>query len=96
MISKTPEDYQYYEDRLKFLRDEEAKLSDAKEEGRQEGHREGHQEGLELGILAGKIQLLQELLGEPVTPKGELLVMSFDVLTTQLAHFQQRLRDRPV
>ena len=91
MISKTPEDYQYYEDRLKFLRDEEAKLADAKEEGRQEGLEEGG----EVGILAGKIQLLQELLGEPVTRKGELLAMSFDVLATQLANFQQRLRDRP-
>lgn len=27
MISKTPEDYDYYQDRLKFLRDEEAKLA---------------------------------------------------------------------
>ncbi|MFO0943376.1 MAG: Rpn family recombination-promoting nuclease/putative transposase [Pirellulales bacterium] len=45
MISKTPEDYQYYEDRLKFLRDEEAKLADAKQEGLEQGLEKGREEG---------------------------------------------------
>lgn len=100
MISKTPEDYQYYEDRLKFLRDEEAKLEDAKEKGRveglEEGRKEGREEGQELGLLAGKIQVLQELLGEPATSKSDLLVMSVDALAMKLADLQHQLRDRPV
>ena len=82
MISKTPEDYQYYEDRLKFLRDEEAKLADAKEEGREEGE------------LAGKIRTLQELLGQPATPRDELLAMDTAVLLTLSTELRQRLRDR--
>ena len=32
MISKSPEDLQYYEDRLKFLRDERGKLDAARQE----------------------------------------------------------------
>ncbi len=92
MISKTPEDYQYYEDRLKFLRDEEAKLSDA----RQEGLEQGREEGQEQGMLAGKIQVLQSLLGEPVLSESDLLATSVTALAIKLAELQQRLRDRPV
>jgi hypothetical protein len=33
MISKSPEDLEYYESRLKFLRDEEGKLLAARKEG---------------------------------------------------------------
>ncbi len=87
MISKTPEEYQYYEDRLKFLRDEEAKLADARQEGRVEG--------LEKGRVEGKIQVLQELLEESVTPDSDLRGMSLEEVTSLLAELQQRLRDRP-
>jgi flagellar biosynthesis/type III secretory pathway protein FliH len=86
MISKSPEDLQYYEDRLKFLRDERGKLEAARQEGRQEGREEGHQEGK----LAGKIQMLQELLGDRVSTDEELQAQSVTALTTQL----QLLRDR--
>jgi predicted transposase/invertase (TIGR01784 family) len=103
MISKTPEDYQYYEDRLKFLRDQQANLADARQEGREEGREEGRvkgleegrEEGREVGKLGGKIQLLQELLEEPITPDSELRDLSVDALTSQLAKLNQRLRDRP-
>ncbi len=55
---------------------------------------QGREEGLERGLLAGKIQTLQELLGDPPTPKSELATADLDALTTQLAELQQRLRDR--
>ncbi len=45
MISKSPEDLQYYEDRLKFLRDERGKLDAARQEGEQVGVSKGRQEG---------------------------------------------------
>ncbi len=90
MISKTPEDYHYYEDRLRFLRDKEAKLEDAKQAGREEGRLEGREEG----ELAGRIRTLQELLGQPVTPRDELLVMDTAALLTLSTELRQRLRDR--
>ena len=86
MISKTPEDLQYYEDRLKFLRDEAAKLDAAREEGREEGR--------ELGKLTGRIQTLQELLGEQVSPDEELLKESAEALANRLESLRIRLKRR--
>lgn len=82
MISKSPEERQYYEARMKFLRDEAMRLRAAREEGQDEG------------ILAGKIQLLQELLGEEVTGKKDLLQRGSDELSGMIAELQQRLRSR--
>ncbi|EMI18377.1 hypothetical protein RMSM_04708 [Rhodopirellula maiorica SM1] len=48
------------------------------------------------GKLAGQIQLLQQLLGEPPTSDTELLRQDIGTLTTQLAGLQKRLRDRDV
>jgi len=106
MISKSPEDYQYYEDRLKFLRDEQGKLLAAKQEGEQlglakglakgrvEGRVEGREEGRVEGNLAGKIQTLQELLGDAVTTDDELLSRDHETLRTELTALQARLRHR--
>ncbi len=69
-------------------------LTQGREEGLEKGREEGREEGLERGMLAGKIQLLQDLLGEPVSSKDELLAIGIDALATQLAVLQQRLRDR--
>ncbi len=69
-------------------------LEEGREQGREEGLEQGREEGLEHGILAGKIQLLQDLLGEPVASKNELLALEVEALATQLAVLQQRLRDR--
>ncbi|MCA9158241.1 MAG: hypothetical protein KDA72_07940 [Planctomycetales bacterium] len=56
---------------------------------------QGREEGLERGLLAGKIQTLQELLGEDSpTPKSELATVDLDALTTKISELQQRLRDR--
>ena len=90
MISKSPEDLQYYEDRLKFLRDERGKLAAAREEGREEGRQEGRQEGK----LAGMVQALQEYLGDRVSTDEELLASSVAVLTAQLQQLRERLNKR--
>ena len=90
MISKSPEDLQYYEDRLKFLRDERGKLDAARQEGEQVGVAKGRQEGK----LAGKIQTLQELLGDRVSTDEELLAESITALATQLLRLRDRLNKR--
>ncbi len=94
MISKSPEDFQYYEDRLKFLRDERGKLLAAEQDGEQRGLVKGREEGREEGKLAGKIQTLQELLGDTITSDDELLSRDRDTLRTELASLQARLRRR--
>lgn len=53
MISKSPSDLEYYESRLKFLRDEQGKLEAARQEGREEGREEGERLGLEKGERLG-------------------------------------------
>ena len=60
MVSQTPEERQFYEDRVKFLRDQNAQIQQA----RFEGMEEGLEKGIERGTLSGKIQLLQQLLGD--------------------------------
>jgi flagellar biosynthesis/type III secretory pathway protein FliH len=96
MISKNPEDLQFYEARLKFLRDQQAQIEAAKQEGRQEGREEGREEGHEKGIIAGKIQLLQELLGDGVSEKAELLAQGLPELASHMSELQQRLRGRGI
>ncbi|HQX48523.1 MAG TPA: Rpn family recombination-promoting nuclease/putative transposase [Planctomycetaceae bacterium] len=104
MISQTPEERQFYEDRLKFLRDQNAQILQARFEGRQEGIDEGiekgiekgREEGIEKGMLAGKIQILQQLLGESET--SVLVLGSHPVaeLSSMLRDLQNRLRTRDV
>ncbi|MCA9133140.1 MAG: Rpn family recombination-promoting nuclease/putative transposase [Planctomycetales bacterium] len=60
-----------------------------------QGREEGEQLGLKKGMLTGKIQLLQELLGDTPTPDAELQACDMETLTLRLADLQQRLRDRP-
>jgi len=64
----------------------EAAVDDAREEGREQGK--------QLGILAGKIQLLQELLDEEVSSENDLLQRSSDELSNMIVELQQRLRNR--
>ena len=90
MISKSPEDRQFYEARLKFLHDEQARLIAAREEGRAEGREEGREEG----TLVGKIQLLQQLLGEEEASTSELLQRTSVELNRLFLELQERLRTR--
>lgn len=53
-------------------------------------------QGREEGELIGKVQMLEELLAEPTTPKGQLIALGKDALMTKLAGLQQRVRDRQV
>jgi flagellar biosynthesis/type III secretory pathway protein FliH len=86
MISKNPEDFQFYEARLKFLRDQHSQIEAAE--------RKGREEGLERGELKGKIIVLQEILGDPVTAKEELDSQPLSELSTLVTQLQSRLRGR--
>ena len=86
MISKTPDDRQFYDARMKFLHDQEARLMVARHEGREEGREEG--------LLIGKIQLLQQLLGEQPSIFDDLLQSGSDALAAMLSQLQHRLNSR--
>lgn len=90
MISQSPEDLQYCEDRLKFLRDEQGKLLAAKQEGEQLGLGNGREQGREEGKLAGKIQLIQDLLGGEVDLDEALLSRDRDSLIVLLSDLYRR------
>ena len=81
MISQSPEDRQYYEARMKFLHDAEARLMAARQEGEAMG-------------LAQGIVLLQQLLGEEETAREELLQRGHEELSALMTELQQRLRSR--
>jgi hypothetical protein len=98
MISQSPEERQYYEARMKFLHDEQARLLAAREEGLEQGLEQGlikgRAERLERGSLVGKIQLLQQLLGEDESSLEELRRHDPASLVALLAELQSRLRSR--
>ena len=81
MISRSPEDRQFYEARQKFLHDEQARLMAARQEGRQEGE------------LVGKIQLLEELLGAEPTALAELRALGRDMLKARLDELKRSFRN---
>lgn len=88
MISQTPEQSDLYEARLKFHRDEAARLEYARDQGRQEGRVEGRDEGRVEGRAEGRISILQELLGIPQSTPDEL--SEYD--DAQLRALEERLR----
>ena len=98
MISETSDQMEYYESRRRILDTMEYQLGatreEALEEGREEGRVEGRVEGLEQGVLIGKIQYLQEALGEPVTSKKELMQHELDDLSKLFTSLQNRFRSR--
>lgn len=64
------------------------------QEGVKEGLEEGREEGIEKGEYAGKIQILQELLGDSGSSRSELLSNSIAELSRRLDELQRRLRER--
>jgi len=86
MIAKTPNERSTYEARLKFQRDEAARLLQAQLTGRLEGRLEGEQ--------IGKIRVLQELLGISKVPDVDLDKMDLKELEALAADLQSQLRVR--
>jgi len=109
-IAERTEDRQMYEQRLKAERDYRWAIESARREGLEKGREEGVQIGLEKGreegvqiglekgreqgALIGKIQLLEQLLGQAPTPTERLAERSLEELQSLLAELQERLRSR--
>jgi flagellar biosynthesis/type III secretory pathway protein FliH len=85
-IAAKTEDRMMYDQRLKAQRDYQWGLDSARQEGRQEGW--------EGGELSGRIQVLQELLGEPSSSTASLRERTISELSTMLEDLRQRLRSR--
>ena len=98
MIARTPEQQALYDARLKFQRDEAAKLEGARlegrEEAREEGRVEGKKEGLRKGELLGRVLLLRELLNLTTPTHTELVDLSESELSAMADDLQSRLRHR--
>ncbi len=94
IISSKTEDRTMYDQREKAQRDYEWAISGARKEGREEGLALGIEQGIEQGKLAGRAQLLQELLGEHAFTDEELRTMPQDALSALVAQLQNRLRSR--
>ncbi|MCA9226756.1 MAG: hypothetical protein KDA47_14135, partial [Planctomycetales bacterium] len=88
-------DRQMYNQREKALRDYEWTLAGALEKGREKGRAEGREEGRDAGIEIGKIQVLQELLGDAVSTISELQAKTSAELANLLGSLQERIRNRP-
>ncbi len=93
-ISAKTEDKLMYDQREKAQRDHEWAMASVREEGIREGIEQGIEQGMTRGLLGGKIQNLQELLEQPVTPERELRAMDETTLRGMLTSLQQNLRDR--
>lgn len=94
MISQTPDQLQHYNARLKFMRDEEARLRKAEEDGRKLGFREGERVGEARGQRLGRITLLQELLGMHPLSAEEFAGLEETQLDQLEEQLQQQLRSR--
>lgn len=92
MISQTPEDRQFYEARTKFLRDEEARLMQARMEGREEGIDFGRKQG----ALIGQIMMLRSLLGMDELSTSYVNGLSLSELEALRDGLQTNLRSRDV
>ena len=82
MISQTPEQRLLYDARLKFQRDEESKLRQARQEGEARGQ------------MLGRITLLQELLGIRPSTMAELAGYDETQLNDMTDQLQDQLRSR--
>ena len=94
MISQTPENRYLYEARLKAQRDEESRMRKALQDGLEKGREEGRSEGLQDGVRAGRILLLQQILGLPESTLEQLAACDSAWLSDLEEKLQQQLRLR--
>jgi len=98
MISKSPEQQMHYEARLKFQRDEAAKLEAARlgatRDELEAARVEGRVEGLRKGELLGRIAVLQELLGVAEPTPAELSSYDEPHLSELAETLQRQIRSR--
>ena len=64
------------------------------EQGLEQGLQKGRQEGRQEGILAGKIQILQQMLNQPVAATNDLLAEPLAALEGKIDELMKDLRSR--
>ncbi len=96
MVSKNPEQRQLYDARLKFQRDEAARMESAHDEGLREGIEKGIEKGIERGELLGQIKLLQSLLKVSRPTRAELAKSTVAQLSELVDKLKHQLRTRTV
>ncbi len=94
MISKTPEQMLLYNARLKFHRNEVARMLHAQQEAMKEGRLEGVEIGEARGQQTGRITLMQELLGLRVFTAEEFAGWDMAQLNNLADQLHQQLRAR--
>jgi hypothetical protein len=77
-MSKNEVEWARYQSRLKFQRDQNMYLKDARESGLKEGQ-------------ADNIRFCQSLLNIPMTPREDLLVLTLDELNAKVAELKAKL-----
>ncbi len=93
-VSKNPQQRQQYEARLKFQRDEAARLESAHSEGLLEGLLEGIEKGRVEGELLGQIKLLQSLLEVSRPTRTQLKKYTEVQLSELVDELKRQLRTR--
>ena len=83
MISLNEADHDLYESRLKYWRDDQARMAEQREEG------------FSKGFVLGRIQLLESLLGMASSPIGQFDSLSMDELLRMEADLKAKLANRP-
>lgn len=82
VVSLNDHERELYEGRIKARRDEEARKKDS-------------EQAEDRGILIGAIRLSQKLLGQPMTPREDLSLLSLDDLTRLAAEWEAKAESRP-
>ena len=86
MIAKSPELRLIYDDRAKEAKDRFSEIKDAEAKGREEG--------IERGKLVGRVQTLQEVVGDPVTDESTLADHDLEALRRLVTELRQRFGER--
>jgi predicted transposase/invertase (TIGR01784 family) len=90
MTTQTDVEREKYEARRKFQLDYNTGMKVARMEGREEGREEGLKQGRKEGDI-GIVQFCQRLLGQPMTPREELLCLSGEELTHLALHLREEV-----
>ncbi len=94
IMSKNEIEWERYQSRLKFQRDQNMYVKDAHDQGVEEGRGKGLQEGLEKGLkegAVGRIHLCQRMLKAPLTPRDELLALTLENLDAKAAALESQV-----
>jgi predicted transposase/invertase (TIGR01784 family) len=86
MLKQSELEWHRYQSQLKARRDRAAEITDVRAEGLEKG--------LLIGDIIGRVHAFQGLLGRPLTPRSDLLVLSLDELRARAAELEREAATR--